>query len=91
MGSLGIQPIYHHLYDFGNVPVFIAFSAVRRENELTSDGSVKKVRYLDFTFSTDERICDGHYYSVALHEIRKNLKNPELLENPPERIVNDIA
>ena len=91
MGSLGIPPIYHHLYDFGNVPVFIAFSAVRRENELASDGSVKKVRYLDFTFSTDERICDGHYYSVALHEIRKNLKNPELLENPPERIVNDIA
>ena len=25
MGSLGIPPIYHHLYDFGNIPVFVAF------------------------------------------------------------------
>ena len=24
MGSLGIGPIYHHLYDFGNVPLFVA-------------------------------------------------------------------
>ena len=23
MGSLGINPIYHHIYDFGNLPVFI--------------------------------------------------------------------
>ena len=25
MGSLGIPPIVHHLYDFGNLPVFVAF------------------------------------------------------------------
>ena len=90
MASLGIPPIFHHLYNFGNVPVFIAFSAVRKENELVKDGSVKRVRYLDLTISTDERICDGHYYSVAFHELRRNLKNPEVLENPPEKVVNDI-
>ena len=25
MGSLGIPPIYHHLYNFGNLPMFIAY------------------------------------------------------------------
>ena len=91
MASLGIPPIFHHLYNFGNVPVFIAFSAVRKENEVEKDGSVKRVRYLDLNISTDERICDGHYYSIAFHELRRNLKNPELLDNPPEKIVEDIA
>ena len=90
MASLGIPSIYHHLYNFGNVPVFIAFSAVRKENEIDKDGNVTRVRYLDLNFATDERICDGHYYSVAFHEIKKNLKNPELLERPPETIVPDI-
>ena len=27
LGSLGIPPIYHHLYNFGNLPVFLAFGA----------------------------------------------------------------
>lgn len=30
MGSLGIPPIYHHLYNFGNVPVFISFGAKKK-------------------------------------------------------------
>jgi len=42
MGSLGIPPVYHHLYDFGNAPLFISFGAKRRENALQEDGSVKK-------------------------------------------------
>lgn len=90
IASLGIPSIYHHLYNFGNVPMFIAFSTARRENELESDGTIKKVRCLDFTIVTDERICDGHYYSVALRELRKYLKNPHLLEKPPAEVVNDI-
>lgn len=91
MASLGIPPIFHHLYNFGNVPVFIAFSAIRRENVLDKDGNVSKVRYLDLNFSTDERICDGHYYSVGFHELRKYLKNPHLLDFPPEQVVQDIS
>lgn len=90
IASLGIPNIYHHLYNFGNVPMFIAFSTARRENELVDDGTVKKVRYLDFTIVTDDRICDGHYYSVALKELRKYLKNPHLLENPPVEVITDI-
>ena len=27
MGSLGVPPIFHHLYDFGNVPVFCSFGS----------------------------------------------------------------
>ena len=30
MASLGIPPIFHHLYDFGNVPVFWSFGRKRQ-------------------------------------------------------------
>lgn len=90
MGSLGIQPIFHHLYDFGNAPVFITFSAMRKSYENAADGTVHRVRRLDFSVTTDERICDGFYYASAFHELRKYLKNPDLLDVPPEQVVRDV-
>ena len=90
MGSLGVPSVFHHLYNFGNVPMFITFSTNRHENELKPDGSIIKRHFLDYNITMDDRICDGHYYSAALHDFRKYLKNPELLEQPPETIVEDI-
>ena len=76
MGSLGIPPIYHHLYDFGNVPVFLSFGAAERENELQEDGTVKTKRYIEYNVVTDERICDGYYFASALKLLKKIFKNP---------------
>ena len=90
MGSLGIPPICHHLYDFGNIPAFCAFGKRRRENEVTSDGTVVRRKYIDFSFNTDERICDGFYLASALKEIRKNLANPYPLDQPPEKVLRDV-
>lgn len=90
MGSLGVPSVFHHLYNFGNVPMFITFSTNRHENETNADGSVQKKHYLDFNITMDDRICDGHYYSAALHDFRKYLKNPELLEVPPKDVIQDI-
>ena len=90
MGSLGVPSVFHHLYNFGNVPMFITFSTNRHGNELNTDGSVQKKHYLDFNITMDDRICDGHYYSAALHDFRKYLKNPELLEVPPAEVIQDI-
>lgn len=89
MGSLGIPPIFHHLYSFGNVPVFMAFSAVKHENELQKDGSIKPQRYFEFTVSTDERICDGFYYAAAFHQLRDILLHPEVLDERPE-VIEDV-
>lgn len=90
MGSLDIPPIYHHLYNFGNVPVFCAFGAKRTQNELADDGSVVKRKYIDCTFVTDERICDGFYFASALKLIRRLLANPWQLDAPPQKVVTDI-
>jgi hypothetical protein len=90
MGSLGIPPIYHHLYDFGNLPVFGAFGCKRRALEVEEDGSVVQKKYIDVKFVLDERICDGYYYATFFKYYRRLLAHPEVLDNPPEEINRDI-
>ena len=90
MASLGIPPIFHHLYDFGNVPLFIAFGIKRRENEVVDEGRVVKRQYVDYTVVTDERICDGFYYASALKYMKKIMVNPDMLDMPPEKVVPDV-
>ena len=90
MGSLGIRPIYHHLYDFGNLPVFGAFGCKRRALEVQEDGSVVQKKYIDVKFVLDERIVDGYYYAAFFKHYRSILRHPELLDLPPEELVSDI-
>lgn len=90
MGSLGIPPIYHHLYDFGNLPVFMSFGTKYRQNVLKEDGTVEKQSFVDYTVVTDERICDGYYFASGMKVLRSIIKNPRQLDNPPEKVVKDI-
>ena len=89
MGSLGIPPIYHHLYDFGSCPVFFSFGAKRRTYEIDNTGLVRRRQYMDFTFVLDERICDGYYYASALKLLKNILKNPWQLDEVPT-VIPDI-
>ncbi len=90
MGSLGIKPIYHHLYDFGNLPAFGAFGCKRKAYEVQEDGSVALRKYIDLKFVLDERICDGFYYATFFKHYRRILRNPEILDTPPEEVLSDI-
>ena len=90
MASLNIPPIVHHLYNFGNVPVFIAFGAKRYQIVANDDGTVTKNRVIDIIANLDERICDGFYYASAMKLLKKYFQNPEELLTPPETVVEDI-
>ena len=90
LGSLGIPPIYHHLYNFGTCPVFVTFGAKRTELEVQKDGSVEKHKYVDFTVVTDERTTDGHYYASAFKYLDWIFRHPDVLDTPPEEIVYDV-
>ncbi|MBE6686563.1 MAG: hypothetical protein E7591_04945 [Ruminococcaceae bacterium] len=90
MGSLGIPPIYHHLYDFGNVPLFLSFGTKYRKNELNDEGQVEKHSYVDYTVVTDERICDGYYFASAMKFMRSVVRNPCQLDKRPDEVKKDI-
>ena len=90
LGSLGIPPIYHHLYNFGTCPIFFTFGAKRTALELQKDGSIEKHKYIDYTVVADERIADGHYYASSIKYLEWIFRHPDVLDEPPEEIVKDI-
>lgn len=90
LGSLGIQPVYHHLYNFGNLPVFFAFGAKRHEITVDRHGLPVERKYIDYKIVCDERIVDGQYYAAAFKYLKYYTKNPSELEYPPETVVEDI-
>lgn len=89
MGSLGIHPVYHHLYDFGTIPVFCSFGRKRRATEIVN-GEIVEKKYVDLKFTLDERICDGYYYASVIKHFTRILRHPEVLDEPPVTVEKDI-
>lgn len=90
MGSLGINPIYHHIYDFGNLPVFLSYGRKRSVFEYDKSGNLNKKRYIDIKAVTDERICDGYYFASAFKYFKKLVESPEILETRATELIEDI-
>ncbi len=82
--SIKLDYLYHHLYNFGTVGLFISLGKENYMpvyNEETEQIEVGKVVKMGFV--SDERFVDGLYYSNTLKLVKKYLNNPELLlENP---------
>lgn len=90
LGSLRIGPIYHHIYNFGTLPVFIAFGAKRHAYELDRHGNMVDRKYVDCKMVMDERTVDGHYYAQFLQAYRYIFQHPEILETPPTKVMEDV-
>ncbi len=65
LGSVGLDAVYHHLYEWGNCPIFAAVGRVREESR---GGERRKVCTVRYTF--DERIEDGLYCARALQHLK---------------------
>ena len=90
LGSLRIGPVYHHIYNFGTLPVFIAFGAKHHKYELDRHGNMVDRKLIDMKFTLDERTVDGHYFSQALQAWRYLFEHPEIVESPPSRVMEDV-
>ena len=90
LGSLRIGPIYHHIYNFGTLPVFISFGAKRHAYELDRHGNMVDRKYVDCKFVMDERTVDGHYYAQFLQAFRYICQHHEIVETPPSKVVEDV-
>lgn len=90
LGSLRIGPIYHHIYNFGTLPVFISFGAKRHAYELDRHGNMVDRKYVDCKFVMDERTVDGHYYAQFLQAFRYICQHPEIVATPPSKVVEDV-
>lgn len=89
VGSIGIQPVYHHLYNFGTTSVFIALGKKTTVPVALPDGTVTTKKVVRLKLVLDERICDGHYYAESFRMFRRLLKHPEQLEVAPTEFPED--
>lgn len=89
IGSIGIESIYHHLYEFGTCSVFATMGKKSRENVVEKDGTTKPEKSIMLKFVLDERICDGFYFASSMRMFDKILWDPAALLLPPEQVIVD--
>lgn len=89
LGSVGLQPVYHHIYEFGTTSIFVAFGIKNKERIIDRNHNIVEQKYVNVKVVVDERICDGYYYAKAFRIFRRLVENPHLLEVAPEKVVED--
>lgn len=88
VGSLGIDAIYHHLYNFGTTSLFFAMGK-KKKGFIHEDEEIIEEKCISIAFVGDERICDGYYYANSFKLFNKYIKKPELLEKSIEEKVKE--
>ncbi len=86
--SLGINHIYHHVYEFGTTGLFIAIGK-EKIVPVYKKGEVVPEKQMGFGLVSDERFCDGLYFAMSLRMLRKIMNNPSVLEKPLDKKIED--
>lgn len=79
LGSVGLDAAFHHLYEYGTVPIFAAVGAVRKMPIALDDGTLAVRDVLTIRYTLDERIADGFYCARSLALLKDLMENPEKL------------
>ena len=87
--SIGLPPVYHHIYNFGTTSLFVVIGNVERVVELDAGGTPVRKRIMPAGVTADERVCAGMVYSKFLRQFQHFLHNPQELEAPPEQVYFD--
>ena len=89
--SIGLNHVWHHIYNFGNVSMFIGMGTIMKEATVDSEGKSRMKRWLPLGMTADERMCSGAHYSAFFASMVKYMDNPSLLEVPPESVRFDMG
>lgn len=71
LGSLGFDAAFHHLWEWGNCPIFLVIGRITPGPE---------GRRVAFSWTYDERIADGFYAATALARVKALLEAPTSLQ-----------
>lgn len=79
LGSIGLDAVYHHLYEYGTIPFFACIGRVKKAPVVDAEGELAVRDVLDVRFTFDERITDGWYCARSLDLFREWVEAPEQL------------
>lgn len=76
LGSLGMGPGYHHLYEYGTCPLFMMVGKIE-EKPVIEDGKIVIGKVMHIRFSYDERIADGFTAHFGIESVARVLSDPD--------------
>ena len=83
LASIRTNHIFHHCYEFGTTSLFMAMGNTREVPKRKGD-EIEFEKCMPIGVVMDERIASGSYFAIAFRKMRHYLRNPGLLELPPE-------
>ena len=84
MMSINLPSIYHHLYNFGTCSLFLALGRPERQVIANKEGKAVRQLMVPVGAVTDERVCGGASYAVAMRTLLKYMLDPAALETLEE-------
>ena len=84
--SIGLHSVYHHIYNFGNTGMFFGMGTPERGFTVDAKGQPKRWCTLPIGITVDERVCGGSTFAKLFTCMKRCLRNPELLDVPPEKV-----
>ena len=89
LGSIGMRAGHHHLFEWGNCPVFITVGAIQWQARATESG-VESRRILPLRITYDERIDDGLTAKAGLSALQGYLQEPgKLVQSRDQPALNE--
>lgn len=79
LGSIGLDAPFHHLYEYGTVPLFAVIGRISKEPIVDANGALAVGQVVHLRYTLDERIADGFYCARSLELLRELLEDPERL------------
>jgi len=75
LGSVGLDAAFHHLYEYGTIPIFCTLGAIH-DGVVVDNGKPAVARVVSLKFTYDERVEDGLYAAHALADFCRILEHP---------------
>lgn len=80
LGSIKLNANYHHLMEWGTNSFFVVVGERKKRPIFASDGTYEMKTTVPMSFTIDERIADGFYFSRSIKLFKYVLEHPETLE-----------
>ena len=81
LGSIKADCCYHHLNNYGTNSIVSTIGVIKEEKIINKNGKSTTKKYVDISFTLDERIADGFYFSKSIKLFKYILENPTLLDD----------
>jgi hypothetical protein len=82
LGSINLNAVYHHLYEYGTASTFAVIGKIHKEPWVDERDRISVRRCVEMSFTLDERVSEGFYYARSIALLTALLEHPELLDRP---------